>query len=145
MLIRFFIYGALGWCGEIIWTAVTRRISGQADNWLLMGETSLWSFPLYGLTAFLFEPLHDALRDQFWLLRAGVYLIGFWVVEYIGGWIILKITGKMPWDYVRSPGGSLNGLIRWNFVFVWPVAGLVLEIVHDSLVRLTPAFVQVLR
>lgn len=145
MFLRFFIYGALGWCGEITWTTVTRRITGQADNWLLMGETSLWSFPLYGLIAFLFEPLHDALRDQFWLWRAGAYLIGFWVVEYIGGWIILKITGKMPWDYARSRGGSLNGLIRWNFVFVWPVAGLVLEIVHDSLVRLTPAFVQVLR
>ncbi len=141
MWIRFFIYGALGWCCEIVWTSLTRRLSGKVDNWLLMGETSLWSFPLYGSIAFFFEPLHDAIRDQFFLVRACIYLVGFWTIEYLGGWLILKITGKMPWNYARSPGGSLYGLIRWNFIFVWPLVGLVCEPVHDFLVRLTPAII----
>jgi uncharacterized membrane protein len=110
-----------------------------------MGETSLWAFPLYGMIAFLFEPLHDALRAQFFVVRAAVYLIGFWVIEYIGGWLLWKLTGKKPWDYAGSPGGSLNGLIRWNFVFVWPLVGLALEPVSDFLVRLTPAIEQILR
>lgn len=138
MLFRFLIYGALGWCAEIIWTAVTRKISGRVQDWLLIGETSLWAFPMYGLIAFLYEPLHDALRAQFFLIRALVYLIGFWVVEYVGGWLVLKITGKRPWDYSKSPGGSLNGLIRWNFALVWPLVGLALEPLHDFLVRFTP-------
>lgn len=138
MLFRFLIYGALGWCAEIIWTAVTRKISGRVQDWLLIGETSLWAFPMYGLIAFLYEPLHDALRAQFFLIRALVYLIGFWVVEYVGGWLVLKITGKRPWDYSKAPGGSLNGLIRWNFALVWPLVGLALEPLHDFLVRFTP-------
>ena len=145
MLFRFLIYGALGWCSEIVWTAVRKRITGIARDWLLMGETSLWAFPMYGSITFLYEPLHDAVRAQFFLLRAAVYLAGFWVIEYIGGWLVWKITGQKPWDYSRSPGGSLNGLIRWNFVLVWPLVGLALEPVHDFLVRLTPAIEQILR
>lgn len=145
MLLRFFIYGGLGWCAEIVWTAARKKITGEAPDWLLMGETSLWAFSLYGMVAFMFEPLHDALRGQFILLRASVYLVGFWVIEYIGGWLLWQVTGKKPWDYARSPGGSLNGLIRWNFVFVWPLVGLALEPVCDFLVRLTPAIEQILR
>jgi uncharacterized membrane protein len=145
MLFRFIVYGGLGWCSEIVWTAVRKRITGVARDWLLMGETSLWAFLLYGMVAFLFEPLHNGLRAQFFVFRAGVYLVGFWLIEYIGGWLLWKITGKKPWDYARSPGGSLHGLIRWNFVFVWPLVGLALEPVSDFLVRLTPAIEQVLR
>jgi hypothetical protein len=29
MTIRFIIYGLLGWCGEIIWTATREKLSGQ--------------------------------------------------------------------------------------------------------------------
>lgn len=145
MLLRFFLYGALGWCGEILWTAVLDKVSGRTKGWLLMGETTLWAFPMYGLIAFLYEPLHDALRSQFFLVRALVFLVGFWIVEYIGGWLIWKIDGKKPWDYSLSPGGSLNGLIRWNFVVVWSLVGLALEPVHDALVRLTPAIEQLFK
>jgi uncharacterized membrane protein len=144
MLFRFIVYGALGWSSEIVWTAVRKKLTGAARDWLLMGETSLWAFPLYGMIAFLFEPLHEALRPQFLPVRAAVYLAGFWLIEYVGGWLIWKIAGKKPWDYSKSPGGSLNGLIRWNFVLVWPLVGLVLEPVHDILVRLTPAIEQIL-
>lgn len=136
MWIHFLIYGALGWCAEIIWTAVTRKISGRATGWRLIGETSLWAFPLYGSLVFWFEPLHDALRQQFVMVRAIVYLVGAWIVEYIGGWLIWKISGDKPWDYAHSPGGNLNGLIRWNFSAVWPLVGLGLEFVQDNLPRL---------
>ncbi len=145
MFFRFFVYGALGWCSEIVWTAIRKRATGVARDWLLMGETSLWAFPIYGSIAFLYEPLHDALRPQSFLLRAVVYLASFWLVEYIGGWLVWKITSKKPWDYAESLGGSLNGLIRWNFVLVWPLVGLALEPIHDFLVRLTPAIEQILK
>ena len=66
ILLRFLIYGCLGWSSEIMFTAIAHRASGQTRNWLLMGETSLWYFPMYGGVAFLYEPLHDFLRPQ-WL------------------------------------------------------------------------------
>jgi len=143
MLFRFLVYGALGWCAEIIWTALTRRISGRVHDWLLMGETSLWSFFLYGSIAFLYEPLHNLLRLQPLVLRAVLYLIGFWIIEFLGGWLIWKLSRSKPWDYSRSPGGSLMGLVRWNFVLVWPLVGLALEPLHDGLVLLTPLVAQI--
>jgi len=133
MWLHFLIYGMLGWCAEIIWTAVTRRISGAARDWRLIGETSLWAFPLYGSLAIWFEPLHDALRSQFVITRAIVYLLCAWTVEYVGGWLIWKISSSKPWDYANARGGSLNGLIRWNFIAIWPLVGLGLEFVHDYL------------
>lgn len=135
MLFHFLIYGALGWCAEIVWTAVTRKISGHARDWRLIGETSLWVFPLYGSIAIWYEPLHDALRAQFVLFRALVYLACAWIIEYAGGWLIWRATSLRPWDYSNARGGSLNGLIRWNFVFVWTLVGLGLEFVHDFLLR----------
>ncbi|MBI3740389.1 MAG: hypothetical protein HY257_01365 [Chloroflexi bacterium] len=137
MIARFFIYGALGWCGEIIWTALRKKITGVARDWLLMGETSLWAFPLYGSLALWFEPMHDALRDQFFLLRVFAYTVGAWIAEYIGGWLMWKITRVKPWDYSKSPGGSLHGLIRWNFILVYPFVGLAMEKVHDVLSRIS--------
>jgi len=142
MLFRFLVYGALGWCAEILWTALTRRLTGRAQDWLLMGETSLWYFFLYGSIVFLYEPLHNLLRAQPLVLRSAVYLVGFWTVEFLGGWLIWKLSGSKPWDYSRSPGGSLRGLIRWNFVLVWPLVGLALEPLHDILVQLTPLVTQ---
>jgi hypothetical protein len=136
MWIHFLIYAALGWCAEIIWTAVTRKISGKARDWRLLGETSLWVFPLYGSIPFWFEPLHETLRSQFVVSRALVYLLCAWAAEYMGGWLIWKVSGTKPWDYATARGGSLNGLIRWNFIFVWPWVGLGLEFVHDCLGRL---------
>ena len=133
--LHFLIYGALGWCAEIVWTAVTQKISGKARDWRLIGETSLWAFPLYGSMAIWFEPLHDALRTQFVIVRAIVYLVSAWTVEYVGGWLIWKISRTKPWDYSSAWGGSWNGLIRWNFIAVWPVVGLGLEFVHDYLIR----------
>ncbi len=145
MFVRFFIYGALGWCSEIIWTAVTNKVSGRSRNSLLMGETSLWAFPMYGLIAFLYEPLHNLLRGRPLFFRALAYLLGFWTIEYAGGWAVWRIAGKKPWDYSRSPGGSWNGLIRWNFILVWPLVGLAIEPLHDALVRLTPAIRQAIK
>ena len=136
MWLHFLVYGMLGWCAEIIWTAVTRKLSAKVDDWRLIGETSLWAFPLYGSIAFWFEPLHEVLRTQFVILRALVYLVGAWTVEYVGGWLIWRVSGDKPWNYSDARGGSLNGLIRWYFVFVWPLVGVGLEFVHDQLLSM---------
>ena len=32
-LIRFCIYGLLGWCREVVWTAVTEKAWGNTDCW----------------------------------------------------------------------------------------------------------------
>lgn len=137
MLIRFVLYGLLGWCVEILWTAVTDRLTGRQRDWRLLGRTSLWMFPIYGLAAPLFEPVHDFLRPFHWFMRGVLYLFGIWAIEYATGWLLRRLTGKCPWDYSHLRG-HLHGLIAWEYGPVWFLFGLGLERVHDFLLRLTP-------
>jgi uncharacterized membrane protein len=138
MLIRFFIYGLLGWCWEVVWTAITEKAWGKQRDWRLMGHSYLWMFPIYGLLGPVGEPIHNALRTHFWVLRGLVYLLGIWAVEYATGWLLRRITGKCPWDYSNFPG-NIHGLITLEYAPVWFVFGLSFERVHDALVKLTPA------
>lgn len=138
ILFRFCVYGVLGWSGEILWTAITRRVRGKVQNWILMGETSLWAFPMYGSAVFLFEPVHNLLRSQYFITRGILYLIGFWLIEFLGGWLVWKITQVKPWDYSESKYSGPYGLIRWNFALIWFAVGMGAETLHDFLIRIGP-------
>jgi uncharacterized membrane protein len=138
MLIRFVLYGLGGWCGEIVFTALTESLPRR--DWRLAGHSYLWMFPIYGLIAPLYEPLHDLIRHAPWLGRAAVYALGLTAVEYATGWAIERVSGRCPWDYVAAGSRfAINAYVRWDYFAVWAVVGLALEPVHDFLVRLTPA------
>jgi len=143
MILRFIIYGMLGWCGEIIWTATGEKLSGQQRGWNFRGTTYLWMFPLYGLIAPLYEPVHNALRAWAWPLRGVVYMLGFWAMEYLTGWLLKRVIGVCPWDYSHARW-HVHGFIRLDYGPVWFLVGLGLEPVHDLLVQLTPAIQQAL-
>lgn len=138
MWIRFILYGLGGWCGEVLFTALTESLPRR--DWRLVGTTYLWMFPIYGLIAVLYEPVHDLIRDAAWPARALVWSLGFTAVELIAGWLIAQINGRCPWDYVAARKRfAINPYIRWDFFPVWAVVGLALEPVHDFLVDITPA------
>ena len=70
VLIRFFLYGLGGWCGEVVFTALTQSLPRR--DWRLLGYTYLWMFPIYGLIGPLYEPLHDLIRGLPLIMRAAV-------------------------------------------------------------------------
>ena len=73
---RFVIYGTLGLCAEVVFTAV--HDSMRARRVSLRGRTSAWMFPVYGLVLPLFEPVHDTMRGRAPApVRAAVYAVGF--------------------------------------------------------------------
>lgn len=84
MLLRFVAYGVLGWCVEIVFTALT-RLREPDLRWRLEGTTYLWMFPIYGLIAPLYEPVHELVRAYPVPTRAAVYGAGFLAVEYAAG------------------------------------------------------------
>jgi len=135
--IRFCLYGLLGWCLEVVWTAVTGLRQDGKTDWRLRGRTSLWMFPIYGLLAPLYEPAHDSLRAWPWFMRGMLYLLGIWLIECLTGWLLRRLTGQCPWDYSHLRG-HLHGLIAWEYGPVWFLFGLAMEPVHDFLVRITP-------
>lgn len=139
MLIRFILYGLLGWAGEIVWTSVHEKVAGRQQGWSLRGTTYLWMFPIYGLIAPLYEPAHNRIRERPIWARGLLYMSGFFGVEYAAGWLLRRLTGACPWDYTERSRWHVDGLIRLGYAPVWFSVGLLLEPVHDFLVRLTPA------
>ena len=152
-MLRFVLYGLLGWCAEIVWTAGYDAIAGTArspgdgvargplsrgERLRLEGHTYLWMLPIYGSAALLFEPVHDAVRALHVLLRGAIYAIGIFAVEYAAGFLLKRATGACPWDYSYART-SVSGYIRLDYAPVWFCFGLLLERAHDTITAITPA------
>ena len=135
MLVRSLIYGLLGWCIEIVWTALPKR---RPVDWKLEGHTTLWMLPIYALIGPLFEPVHGALRGTSRPLRALAYSAGFIGVEAGTGALLARLLGRCPWDYTGHSRWQIGGVTRLDYAPLWALLGLALEPLHDRLVRLTP-------
>ncbi len=129
---NFFKCGVAGWCLEIVFTSVE---SIMLKDLRLMGRTSLWMFPIYGMGALL-GPISRcvdrwigddkvlSIKDKFW--RHGFNdMVLIFIAEYMTG-ACLKAKGMCPWDY---SGRLLNidGLIRLDFAPFWFGTGLLFE------------------
>lgn len=141
--VRFVLYGIGGSMAEVVYTAL--RGAWRRRDWRLRGETYLWMFPIYGLLVVLYEPLQDVIGSWPWPLRGVVYAIGFTAVELASGWLIARLTGRCPWDYVEAgERWAINPYIRWDYLPLWAAVGLALEPVSERLIELTPAIQDVL-
>lgn len=87
---------------------------------------------VYALLLPLYEPVHDRLRGKSLPARATAYGLGFLTVEYASGSIFRSVLGDAPWDYTYAPR-HVNGLIRPDYFFLWALAGLLAERLHDEL------------
>ena len=127
---RFVVYGAFGWCAEIVWTAcyaaVAARRAKKAVDLRLVGRTYLWMFPIYGAGGLLFEIAHAMVADWPWAMRGLLYMLGCFAVEAASGAAIKLVTGKIPWDYSYARW-NIAGLVRLDYIPVWFVFGLLLE------------------
>ncbi len=118
---NFFICGLAGWCMEILFTACN---SFRRREMKLMGNTSLWMFPIYGMAA-LIGPLYSLIRRLPALLRSVIYSTGIFLFEFLCG-SFLKRQGACPWDYSKAKS-NINGVIRLDYAPFWMAAGLIFE------------------
>lgn len=130
--VRFLAYGVAGVTFEILFTGIKHFKASHFRDWSLTGKSYIWMFPIYGLAAFLFEPVHDAIRTLIWPLRGLLYVIGFYVVEFTTGWLLKLLIGRCPWDY-SGKKYQFHGLIRWDYAPLWFMFCLMLERLHDLL------------
>ncbi|RIK04535.1 MAG: hypothetical protein DCC49_13315 [Acidobacteria bacterium] len=135
-LIRFCVYGFAGWCLEIFFTGLKQGLRGNKS---LTGKSYLWMFPIYGLSAFLLEPIHDRIRRWPWPARAATYSAGIMTVEYATGWMLDKSIGECPWDYSGRSLVDINGYVRLEYAPMWAAVGLGAERIHDFLTEAIPA------
>jgi uncharacterized membrane protein len=127
---RFAAYGLLGWCAEVVFTGIHDYVRYRDNR--LPSRTSIWMFPVYGLLAPLYEPLHDAVREMPAPVRATAYAVGLMGVEYSSGVVLRRLLGRAPWDYSAAKH-HLKGLVRPDYAPIWAAFGLALEPVHDIL------------
>lgn len=89
--------GAAGWCLEILWTGL--HALGNRE-WKMMGQSSLWMFPIYGMAACI-GPLSRHLKKIPIIFRGGIYMTGIFAAEF-GTGMFLKHYDMCPWDYSLS-------------------------------------------
>lgn len=118
---NFIICGFTGWCLEILFTAFH---SFRKRELTLMGKTSLWMFPIYGMAAFI-KPLYHLIKPFPALFRSFIYSAFIFLGEYVSGSILQK--HKMcPWDYSKARA-NIKGVIRLDYTPCWMVTGLIYE------------------
>ena len=131
---RALAYGMLGWVAEVAFTGVREALQPDRRSWRLEGHSYLWMLPIYGLAAFMFEPLHDVVKSRPVWQRAGLYAGGIMAVEYATGTALRRGVGVVPWDYRGQSRWALpGGAVRLDYAPIWAVTGLALERVHDGL------------
>lgn len=78
---QFLLCGSIGWGMEILWTgfhALCRK------DFKLVGQSSLWMFPIYGCAAFI-GPVSRKLSGLPAILRGSIYTVGIFATEYSTG------------------------------------------------------------
>ena len=125
----FLICGLTGWCLEILFTSAGTFFKKDTR---LIGQTSLWMFPIYSMAAII-KPLYGFIKNKSVLFRGGLYSFGIFSFEYLTG-SMLKKHHSCPWDYSQSPL-NINGVIRLDYAPFWACAGLVFEriLLHSCL------------
>lgn len=113
--------GIAGWCMEILFTALG---SLRRREMPLMGQTSLWMFPIYGSAAF-FKPVFLLFRRFPVLVRGTFYAAAIFAAEFVSGRFLTRHR-LCPWNYARHKW-HVDGLIRLDFFPFWFTAGLLYE------------------
>ena len=118
---NFFICGLTGWCMEIVFTSVKGL---RKHDRKLLGQTSVWMFPIYGCAA-LIKPMYQLIGRLPTAVRGGIYSAAILTGEYISG-SILKKHDCCPWDYSHAKL-NIRGIIRLDYAPLWMGAGLLFE------------------
>jgi uncharacterized membrane protein len=126
-IVRFLLFAWLGLLLEVHFTALGSLAKG---DWNLRGQTSPWMMLDYGLLGILLMPIAQPLiaRGVPLVLRAAIYMLGIFVVEYVSG-MIFTAFGLRIWNYSHLPY-NLHGQITLLYAPLWWGLGLVVETLY---------------
>ena len=117
-LFLFFAYSFLGWVGEVLYTAVTRR--RYQDRGVLSGPLCI----LYGIGAHLISFALRDLSNDSWFFLAVFSAVYATVIEWVAGHILERTSHTRWWDY-SDRKWNLDGYICLSASVVWGALGLV--------------------
>ena len=117
-LFLFFAYSFLGWVGEVLYTAVTRR--RYQDRGVLNGPLCI----LYGIGAHLISFALRDLSNDSWFFLAVFSAVYATVIEWVAGHILERTSHTRWWDYSDMPF-NLDGYVCLGASALWGVLGVV--------------------
>ena len=124
MIIRFIIFGVIGWCLEIMFTGIVSLVRNDIK---MTSKTSIWMFFVYGSGAFFLPVVHFLLPFPIFV-RGLIYTLLIFMAEFAAGFAMRQIDA-CPWDYSEA---KLNvmGIIRFDYAPLWFIVGLLFEFTH---------------
>jgi len=123
----------LGITLEVFWTSILDSI--KTKNPRLTGVSYLWMFPIYAVVPFIYISVLARFQNTSIFLKGIIYMLGFYVLEFISGYLIRKAVGVSPWDYKnhsiklfgKKYKSSLDGFICLEYAPVWYLYGIIGE------------------
>eukprot|EP00794_Sanderia_malayensis_P019872 gene19872-21814_t len=116
-------YGLVGFFTEVVFTAIWLSVDPKYDKkgWALHGYSSLWSFPMYGISIYIMEIMFLCLKDKPLFLRILVYVCWTYTWEFSTGFLLRQINA-CPWNYDGYTTYNLYGLITLDYAPLWSLA-----------------------
>lgn len=129
-VVRFFLFALLGLLMEVFFTGISELLKG---NWNFAGHTSPWMMIDYGLLGVLLEPIGGPFirRGVPLFVRAAIYMLLIFVVEYVSGIIFTK-CGLRIWDYSEL-AYNLHGQITLLYAPLWYGLGFGCEFLYKKI------------
>ncbi len=125
-LVVFFI--CLGITTEVFFTAIFEGLWDWNERSIrLEGHTYVWMAPIYALIPLLFPIGIKLFGHWHILIRAFLYMIFIFIIEFISGFLLETITGYCPWDYTGKSKWEIMGYIRLDFFAFWMFFGIMVE------------------
>ncbi len=129
----FMVGGTLGWLLEVVWRGA------HAHRWIDPGFMTGPCLPIYGfglLALYLLREWLTAVTAP-WLRFALFFCLTMLLatlIEFIGGYIALRVYRTRLWDY-RDRCGNILGLICPLYSFLWGVCGGAYYFLLDGALR----------
>lgn len=122
---RFFIYGLLGLATEVCFTAGWEFVVNL--NFKFPGNTSLWSFVIYGVSVLICERIRQRLLEHNvpLILRALVFTVWAFTWEFCWGLVLTRL-GWNAWDYTPFDY-DIMGIITLEYTPAWFAGSLVMD------------------
>lgn len=122
-----FLFAIAGLGLEVIQTAILDYM--DKHDFRLMGHASVLYLPFYAVCPLAyFTFLHSTLFAWPFYVRGPVYMVSFWIVEYLSMGILRLIFGKSPSeDTYKLSRWNVHGLIRLDYGHFWLCFGFIFE------------------
>jgi uncharacterized membrane protein len=109
---------------EVIATSIMDFVKSRDPR--LKGETYLWMLPVYAVVPSIYIFVQSTFPDINWVVKGLVYMLAFYLLEFIAGLLIKALVGVSPWNY-KTYRFHYKEVICLEYAPVWFIYGIVGE------------------